>query len=211
MTGKGRVYVVGGDTQVASIFFKQGFEIMTGDNALEKSDIVVFIGGADINPELYNQKINPAARVHPSANADKRDLEAWALCKPEQLKLGICRGGQLMNVLNGGSMIQHVSGHGSGPHKVYDTVWNKEVVVSSCHHQMMIPTDEAHIFAYSEGIGNSALGEHGPVSIPEQEPEVLWYEKTKSLCYQGHPEWTPKEGAQYFFDLVGLVNHVQNR
>lgn len=199
--GRGRVYVVGTDKLTSSMWFMNGFAVV---NKQEDADIVCFIGGADIDPSLYGQKRNPRAGVYSYADYDRRDKNAWDHRKEGQILVGICRGGQFLNVMSGGSMIQDVDGH-NGDHKVFDTVWNTETTVASSHHQMMVPGEDAEVFAYSEGISTYALGEEGDIPVPSVEPEVLYYEKTNSLCYQGHPEWSPKSGTDYFFKLLDFV------
>jgi carbamoylphosphate synthase small subunit len=187
------------------MWFDAGYELIRSKGMQNEADILCFLGGADISPTLYNQKTNPKANVNPIEYCDKRDMEAWKLKRPDQIAVGICRGGQFLNCMSGGKLIQHVSGHVGSPHKVYDTVWNTEVEVASCHHQMMIPGVSAEVFAYTEGHGHNFMGEHGPIDRPKFEPEVLWYDSTRSLCYQGHPEWYPNSGTKYFMDLMDVV------
>ena len=198
MTSKKNVYIVGRDSPVGKMFFDRGYPIVFNQH---EADIVVFIGGADINPALYNQKPNPAARVGFNMENDRRDLDAFKDTTTDQLLVGICRGGQFLNVMSGGSMYQHVTGH-NAPHKVYDTLWDTELTVSSCHHQMMIPSRKAEVLAYAEDHGWDFFGETQKLPRPMIEPEVIWYEHTRALCFQGHPEWTPKECTDYFFNLV---------
>lgn len=194
-----KVFVIGKDSLVSRIFFDRGYEIVFKQ---EDADILVWIGGADIDPSLYDQKANPTANVRTNLDNDKRDLKAWEDSFPSQFLVGICRGGQFLNVMNGGSMYQHVSGH-NVPHKMYDTLFDKIVYTSSCHHQMMVPTDKAEVIAYVQDHGWSFTTEQGLEGRPEVEPEVLWYPETKSLCFQGHPEYySPAETREYFFDVL---------
>jgi gamma-glutamyl-gamma-aminobutyrate hydrolase PuuD len=131
------------------------------------------------------------------------------------LSVGICRGGQALNVFNGGKMYQHVSGHAGTDHKVFDALFDpgSEITVNSSHHQMMIPTAEGEILAYSEGVSSEYWGDEvNPLVKPQFETEVVWYDKTQSLCVQFHPEWgargradQPHECQEYFFNLVDMV------
>ncbi len=201
--GKGFVYVVGHDKDIKEMFYSKGFGITT---IQKQADIICFKGGWDIDPFLYGQKKNKEANVSINFEDDRRDIAAWKMSEPRQIKVGICRGGQFLNVMNGGKLYQHVSGHAS-THPVIDTLRGREIRVSSSHHQMMIPTDSGEVLAYSEGIGYSYMTEKGPMEgRPEIEPEVVWYQGTRSLCYQGHPEWNPpQEGQDYFFELLETV------
>lgn len=202
MTSKGSVYIVGDDRHITSMFFERGYMI---ERRLQEAQIICFIGGWDISPQLYGQKINPEAHVNVDDRDDIRDIEAWKKSTHDQLKVGICRGGQFLNAMSGGKLYQHVSGH-TNTHKVHDVIWGKEVSVSSSHHQMMIPGSTGEVLAYAEGIGSNFMTDKTKIETPGVEPEVVWYQNTKSLCYQGHPEWTPpREGSDYFFDLLELV------
>lgn len=200
--GKGFVCVVGYDKEVTGMFYNKGYGIT---NIQKQADILCFIGGWDIDPSLYNQKRNKEARVNVSFEDDRRDTAAWKMSEAPQTKVGICRGGQFLNVMNGGKLYQHVSGHAT-PHKIIDTLKGREIKVSSSHHQMMIPSVSGEVLAYSEGVGYSFMTEKDTVERPEIEPEVVWYQGTKSLCYQAHPEWDmPIEHRDYFFELLETV------
>ena len=66
----------------------------------EKADIIVFSGGADINPALYN-----CERHHSTYYSERRDaLEVGCFnsLSKNQTVIGICRGAQLVTALNGG-------------------------------------------------------------------------------------------------------------
>lgn len=209
-TGRGNVYIVGMDSGVHRMWFNEGYNVLMGDinKAIENADIICFIGGDDVSPKMYGQIKNKEAHVYESLSADKRDLEAWNLIPKDVLKVGICRGGQFLHVMNGGKLYQDVTGgHGSG-HKAYDAVWKKELIITSSHHQMMKAQDgHGDIMTYSEGVGDVFTGEFGPVNPPSAEPEGIWYEGTRSLCLQFHPEWAVKDSTErnYFLNLVDLV------
>jgi len=196
------VFIVGRDTAMSNLFLNLGYNLELRD--ITKADIVAFIGGADISPNLYQQSTNPAAKVFVNFENDKRDIEAWRLTKPQQLKVGICRGGQFLNVMSGGKLYQHVSGHAS-PHVLYDALFNTEIpAATSSHHQQMIPSSSGEILAYSTKVGHIFLNERQAVGPPEVEAEVVYYQDTNCLCYQGHPEWVSTvstEGA-YFKKLL---------
>lgn len=201
----GKVYVVGNDPGTDRMFYERGFEILKGDG-IPKADIVCFIGGADINPEIYGQSKNPRARVSLSPSDDKRDTLAWNIIPESTLRVGICRGGQFINVKNGGKLFQDVRGHGNH-HKIYDTLWNQEFIVTSSHHQQMIPGPGGDILTYAEGVGSGFVGEFGDMEKPDVEIEGIYYAKSNSLCVQFHPEWKEKDSTEqnYFFNLIDEV------
>lgn len=71
-------------------------------------DGFIFSGGSDINPKLYKQNPHPQAGPYD----DLRDYMETNLLKMAIRKnkpcFGICRGMQLMNVVNGGTLIQDI-------------------------------------------------------------------------------------------------------
>jgi gamma-glutamyl-gamma-aminobutyrate hydrolase PuuD len=196
-----KVFVVGKDREISNLFLNHGYNLELRDIA--SADIVVFIGGSDIDPGLYMQGVNPFARVHTSFPEDKRDLEAWKQTKTDQLKVGICRGGQFLNVMNGGKLYQHVSNH-IGPHIMYDALFNSEIKgATSSHHQQMIPGTTGEVLAYTTGVSTVFMNERQVVKTPEIEVEVVYYQGTRCLCYQGHPEWISQTSSEgIYFKLL---------
>lgn len=187
------------------------YRVMFGRNgwqtakAFESADLVCFTGGEDVDPALYGE--NPLPKTYFNTKRDEVDAQMFGLCanagKP---MVGICRGGQILNVLNGGSMWQHVGGHGR-THRLYDIETQKWYMVTSTHHQMMRPAESGHViarareapFKYRDGEQWSRpLGSHHLDDI-----EVVYYEATKCLCFQPHPEYPGHaECTDYFFDVL---------
>lgn len=177
--------------------------------------VLAFEGGNDIHPSFYNQK----AGFHTQTANFKRDsIEYEAFKKAVKVKagiVGICRGAQLACALSGGSLIQHVTGH-HGDHWIATEDKQHNFIVTSSHHQMMYPFDlkdeEYSLLAWSSNsqAGNVPrsdvyLGEDDMiVQIPDKEPEVVWFPKTRSIAIQGHPEWATHNGVyqRYCRDLV---------
>lgn len=194
--------VVGVNSAISQMFIRNGFHHI---NNMQDADIVVFAGGADVNPRLYGQNKNHM-RVFCDEHEDNRDVKAYNSLNEDQIKVGICRGGQFLNVMNHGKLLQHVSGHAS-PHVIFDVLSNDSWMGSSSHHQMMVP-DYTHgeVLAYSEGIGSGFHSPSGePIGNLDIEPEVVWYERDKALCWQGHPEWGNREDENRMFSLIGLL------
>ena len=106
---------------------------------IEEAQVVVFPGGADINPELYGFEEHP--RTYYSKSADERDLAAYKKMNKDQLAVGICRGAQFLCAMNGGKLVQDVKGHSIGKtHQIY-TIQRPQIELHaiSLHHQMMYP------------------------------------------------------------------------
>lgn len=160
-------------------------------------DLLCLSGGSDISPSLYNQK--PLKGTYFSDSADREDLYLYEKFRSLP-KVGICRGGQLLNVLSGGSMWQDVDGH-EVSHKIKLLEDDSYVHVSSIHHQMMIPSPDALLI----GVANEAsyrLKDGGNEGDNQPDIEILYYNETKSLCYQPHPEIGPEENESLFFSLI---------
>ena len=70
-------------------------------------DGLILCGGADLHPELYGQPV--AGSVNISRERDTNDLAfARAFIAAGKPILGICRGHQVLNVVFGGSLCQHL-------------------------------------------------------------------------------------------------------
>jgi len=180
-------------TAAVNMFRRNNFTVVGNP---ESADYLVFLGGADVSPELYGEK-NTNSWTDPRLDDYETQLyKAY----PDKKKLGICRGGQLLNVLSGGKLWQDTDGHG-GDHKMRDLRSGDLVMTTSVHHQMMRPSKEAEILAIAD---RSTFVQGGGVYIekkhqPYDDIEVCWYRNTRSLCFQGHPELAH---AEYFFHLV---------
>lgn len=184
-----KVYVIGSDFEYLKLF-----EDAKAAYDMETADIVLFTGGADVDPKLYGE--TPHKTVY--SNPSRDDIEILSFQKAKKLgkfMLGICRGAQFLTVMNGGKLVQHVNGHAiQGVHAVHVNN-NITCMITSTHHQMMYPyfldRSEYELIAWS-AINRS--NDHWKNNNKRydfsnlKEPEIVWYNKTSSLCIQGHPE-----------------------
>jgi carbamoylphosphate synthase small subunit len=180
----------------------------------DKAQVFLFPGGPDILPVLYGEK-----PLKKSSYCLDRDLVEVALFRqiPRNMpKIGICRGAQLLNVMCGGSLYQHVNGHQAGNHGLWDARSKKVFEVTSTHHQMMIPPAHARILGWAAE-ATSKETEHSTTMtgaddvLAYDDPEVVWFKDEHCLCYQPHPEYGCKTDRDYFFDLLDsyIFNRVQ--
>lgn len=161
---------------------------------LEDADIIMFTGGADVNPELYNAKKHYT--TYCNIKRDEYEIEIFnRLQKLEKkpLCIGVCRGSQFLTIVNGGKLIQNVNNHGLwGTHPiVFNDEPEQSYEITSTHHQMMYPFDlpkENYIILAQSKEKRSTIYEGDLISEPPVEPEVVYYPKTNCLCIQGHPE-----------------------
>lgn len=182
------------------------------DNLNPNPDLIIFTGGADVNPGLYGEKKHPYTVVN--FERDKLDLEKFAEFRTTP-KLMICRGAQFGCVMAGGKLIQHVSGHGLRSTHEIETFDGKKLEITSTHHQMMYPWDvkNHYILAHNFNLSDTYQGENeeeifkavelhkkGKVVKPLiTEPEIVYFPDIKALCVQGHPEYynCPQETKDY--------------
>jgi putative glutamine amidotransferase len=172
-------------------------------------DGLLLTGGADVGPERYGQAAAGAREVE--AGRDGLEAEAFAAAQARgRPVLGICRGLQVINVLMGGSLVQHVDGHGSpaygsgpanrhpltvSPGSRLATILDPAAIrgptlsVNTYHHQAVRPADLA------PGLVASAASESeiGPlVEGLEAAPGAGFL-----VAVQCHPERTESTPAEF--------------
>lgn len=226
MTDKKTVLILPGctDTSAVKMFERRGWNALLFQNGMEINeffgglgdgfycDAICFMGGTDVDPAIYGEERGPTTQT-PDKKRDAFEVEVFdGFSDTDVYLFGICRGAQLLNVLNGGKMIQECGYRGG----------NAKVIVSSaledfmgleapmkmdgrgpilldhnvCHHQGMLTgpdADEDTVFGFTPDEGNGCLD------------YVIHYPKTRSYAVQGHPEWGHKETEDLFFAGIDLV------
>ena len=173
------------------------------DKCFELVDGILFTGGHDINPKLYNQKKKDTCGLQ----CDRRDeMEKYLFeksIKNNKPILGICRGIQLFNSLLGGTLYQDLKTeyksninhtmekpYNRGVHNVNvleNTILHKivgvnKLYVNSYHHQA--------IKDLAPGLIANAISEDGlieAVSMPN---------KKFVMAVQWHPEFLCKDSEE---------------
>ena len=78
------------------------------EETLDALDGVIFSGGGDLDPELYGADAHEATDV-PRKERDAAELRLLeAALNRDMPVLAICRGSQLLNVVRGGDLVQHL-------------------------------------------------------------------------------------------------------
>lgn len=191
MSDKLKVFIVGGGYDYAEMFKKEGWEVI---NEMMLADLVQFTGGSDVSPFLYEENKHPQTGNDPKR--DQKEEEIFNAAKEMGIPMaGICRGGQFLNVMNGGKMFQHVNNHASGPHVASALGYVGKVLVTSTHHQMMIPAiyeDNIVLMTARESTRREKMGKFSPMSEngEHEDVEAIYYPDNNCLCYQPHPEFT---------------------
>ena len=197
-----RVLVIGGGYAYLKMFFDAGFR---GAKNVQDADIICFTGGEDVDPGLYGEEMMPETYCNPARDAKEAGLYADALLRKKPM-IGICRGAQFLNVMNGGKLWQDVNNHGiSGGHDIIDMSTGETVSgMTSTHHQQMRSGKDAEVLAVAQlSTYKSCQDKTIRRDTPElDDEEVLWYENSLCLCFQPHPEYNEDECRNYFFGLV---------
>lgn len=173
-------------------FYSQVVSLMAACNmekadTIKDADIVVFVGGADVNPSLYGQR--PLRETSWHAERDDAEVAAWVeATERSKILFGICRGAQFLHVMNGGQLWQHVEGHGGSNHVIVDIDDGYSVLANSIHHQMLMPNEELEIIAVCQQQISDKFFADGAGGTKELEIEAGSYADDRSFFVQGHPE-----------------------
>ncbi|MGL4751627.1 MAG: gamma-glutamyl-gamma-aminobutyrate hydrolase family protein [Aeromonadaceae bacterium] len=200
------VYVVLDGFAVGAMFENNGFTVVQD---ITEADIVCFTGGEDVHPSYYGEE-NVAS--YTNINRDKFEIGILEKCKELDIPMvGICRGGQFLNVMAGGKMWQDVDNHGiGGTHGVLlrDEETGEEEIIqcSSTHHQMMRAGPDSEVIgvatpARSTYKTNADGTIHHHLGV---DTEIVVHPKINALSFQPHPEFfqPDHECQQLFFRLI---------
>lgn len=199
---------------VQHLFNKFDDKVVLSNNKLpgdfpERPKFVVFTGGTDVNPEFYGEQ-RLAITGYPDKQRDGNEALWFAHCRINKIPMvGICRGAQFGCVMSGGSLYQHVTGHGlAGYHSVV-VESGETFMVTSTHHQMMagIEFTNHDLLAWTpEPRSGIYLVDQSRCDLgaPEREPEVVYFKDTGFLSVQYHPEYMEsyERGRLYFEELL---------
>lgn len=184
MKAKIKIYIVGRSLEYANWLDCELVKI------IEEADLVMFTGGEDVSPSLYNEPAHKTTYT----NSDRDAYEVIQFNKALELNkpmIGICRGSQFLCVMSGGKLVQHQQNKYSYHNlKMWD---NEDILISSTHHQAQypfnLPKEDYKILGWTENISQFHLNGAGEELNPEVECEIVYYPKTKCLGIQGHPEY----------------------
>jgi gamma-glutamyl-gamma-aminobutyrate hydrolase PuuD len=198
--------IIGGNWQVQNLMEVLGYSAV---DAPDDADLLVFTGGADVTPRLYGDI------PHRTTSYDLyRDMAEKAIYDEYVNKVpmvGICRGGQFLHVMNGGSMWQDVDNHAIGnTHGVVDLFspgWgsgNWDVYqCTSTHHQMMRGDVGVVVGVASPKRSTyKCSGTHTEAGDNEHDVEVVWHPDTRCLSFQPHPEYDVNGATRQYFELL---------
>lgn len=179
-----KVYIVGHSIGYANWLPKH--EIT---NNIEQADLVLFTGGEDIDPKMYGEPKGVNTYSNPKRDLEEKEIYNKAIFNNIKI-LGICRGAQLVCVLNNGRLVQHQM-NPEYIHEIETENYGK-LKITSTHHQAAYPYNlpkfRYKILAWTKGISDIHLDGNGNELSPEKECEIVYYPSSNCLGIQGHPE-----------------------
>lgn len=202
------VLIINSSSEYERMFQREGWEIVKEPPKNNKHFFIQFTGGVDVSPSFYGEQQHP--KTISNIERDKQEQIVFEnACYNKTPMAGICRGGQFLNVMNGGRLYQDVDGHMIiGTHPVLDVLSRRTYSVTSTHHQAMI-NKAGIIIAIAEKIstrkeffpaGKKSIQIDTNLSI---DTECIYYPITKSLCFQPHPEmYDAEECREYYFSYI---------
>ncbi len=186
---------------------------------MEEASFVLFTGGSDISPYLYNKRAHPS--TYPNPERDHEEVSefktARELGKP---MLGICRGAQLLCAMAGGILVQDQ--HHSYMHDI-ETEDGRKIVVNSMHHQCAypwnMPKDDYRVIAWANNLSSQHKGESDEdelINPDGKEAEIVFYPKINALGMQHHPEgmfghYDSKVAIESISYMRGLLDRLLNK
>lgn len=177
---------------------------------VSRLDGLVITGGADVSPERYGsahpELVGP---TEPERDAWEEALFREALAQ-EVPVLGICRGFQLINVINGGSLMEDVARDAGDGHPRFDrsrheaghvvetvagslaaSLFGDSLMVNSLHHQVVDRVAEGYVVSGRSSDGHIEI-------IESREHQVLgvqWH--PESLVDDASLLWLVEAAASY--------------
>lgn len=198
-----KVYIVGSAKHYAD--FMKNIKL-TDD--IGEANVVLFTGGEDVTPSLYGCKKHPRTSCNPKRDDEERKI--FDSIRSDQLVVGVCRGSQLMCVLNGGLLVQDCCNHALWTtHEIVNSTYCYQI--TSTHHQMQypynLPKKDYDLLYWSPVRSNYWEGEKIDSNeiITNGEPEIVLYHKQgkpRCLAIQGHPEMIPDSPVSEMLDKL---------
>lgn len=168
-------------------------------------------GGDDIDPARFGQEAHEECRLQDPARFEAEGA-LYAVLDPRTPVLGICYGMQFLNVMRGGTLIQHlpdVVGHGSHSEGTAQTVrLHGGTLLAERTEVEAIEGKSYHHQAVGDlgmGLRVSALAPDGTVEAVEDSSLPFF------VGVQWHPERTPEDAAtrRLFAAFIGAATEYR--
>jgi len=198
---------LGDDLELIELSFEKN---NTGD--IYTCDGFVLTGGVDVHPSFYNG--NAEYKNQPASYQPGRDQFEEKIYRYSQMNklplLGICRGMQLVNVLQGGKLIQDLD-NGNERHKKEEADKEHSIVADSntLLHQAAGSASGHVNSAHHQAIDPGSIGENLLVNAYDDDKKIIegleFANKTGKgfmLCVQWHPERMRGKEANPFSENI---------
>ncbi|GAA3742118.1 gamma-glutamyl-gamma-aminobutyrate hydrolase family protein [Leifsonia bigeumensis] len=183
---------------IAVLLPPQPVDAQIADRVLDGVDGLIVTGGKDVDPARYGQQ------PHETTDEPRRDRDAWedalltAAIRRELPFLGICRGMQLLNVVLGGTLHQHLPevigsnryNLGGGNYSENDVAVDDGTVLSETLGGPVVSVHSYHhqsIDRVADGVTVSARSGDGVIQAVELERVPF------GVGVQWHPEENPDD------------------
>ncbi len=152
-------------------------------------DAIVISGGVDVDPALYGQAQHEETE-EPDRARDRLELEMLREALRLNLPLlAICRGLQLFNVAEGGTLHQHVDGHRQPSGDKAQSHHSIQVDPTSCLAQLLGVTEVRVNSRHHQAV--DAVGAHLSISARAEDGTIEGLEhkgRDFAVAVQWHPE-----------------------
>jgi len=166
---------------------------------INQCDGFVLTGGVDVDPSYYDgAKIYTNCPAEFQKDRDQFEEKIYRYSQQNQLPLlAICRGLQLVNVLEGGKLIQDLGVEENKKHKkeIADKIHEIEIMSGSLIHEITGTSSGMVNSAHHQSIDPNHLGENLMVVAKDSHGPIIeaieFKDKTNKafmLCVQYHPE-----------------------
>ena len=173
---------------------------------------LILCGGNDIDPDYYGEPINGSVNIDRERDAAEFAL-AKAFLKAGKPVLGICRGYQLLNILFGGTLHQHIET--AGMHQANENgdmvhpviaksgsivagLYGERFMVNSSHHQAVKMLGEGLLVTMKSEDGVIEGFEHKSLAVFG----VQWHPERMCCAHRRADTVDGIEIFRYFMDLV---------
>lgn len=148
---------------------------------------LILHGGVDVNPKYYGEPKGRWTQT-PNEGRDFREFQEVAKAMKEDVPVvGICRGAQLLCVVNDGKLHQHTEPDHQN-HSIMTHDGHLFLNVAASHHQIMKPQGKCLVLAWNPNPVR-IYNDDGTWTKEFNTPEVVYYPEFRHLAVQPHPEW----------------------
>lgn len=167
---------------------------------------LVLHGGVDVNPELYGETPSRFTQ-HPNRPRDYTEVALYKEAVANKIPVvGVCRGAQLICVLNGGKLHQHTEPKEQS-HSIATLDGHIFERVMAGHHQIMRPSGNYIMYGWNPGV-TAVWKDDVDFEYKHDCPEVVYFPDTNSLAIQPHPEWASKTDP-FVIWINGLMEELK--